>query len=122
MLTLSILHKLHTKSVYFVLAYTQSDVKSEIYMDIPLVFGVDGDHPIEWVIRLENNLYVLKDSGLAWFEKLKEGLEARGFVHSQVDPCVCYKEEMVILLYVGDFLLFSPSRDKFEEVYTFLQK
>ena len=45
MLTLIILHKLHTKSVDFVLAYNQTDVKSEIYMDIPFGFVFDGAHP-----------------------------------------------------------------------------
>ena len=64
-LTLSILHKLHTKSVDFVLAYTQADVESEIYMVLPLGFGVYGSHPIEWVIRIYKNLCGLKDYGLA---------------------------------------------------------
>ena len=43
-------------------------------LDLPLVFGVDGDHPREWVISIYKNLYGLKDAGLAWFEQLKEGL------------------------------------------------
>ena len=46
MLTLSILREIHTKSVDFVLAYTQVDVKSEIFMELPIDFGVEGDHPI----------------------------------------------------------------------------
>ena len=45
MLALRILRELHTKSVHFVLAYTHTDVKSEIFMEIPIVFGVEGDHP-----------------------------------------------------------------------------
>ena len=49
-------------------------------MEIPIGFGVEGDPPSEWVIILERNLFVLKDSGLAWFEKIKESLEARGFI------------------------------------------
>ena len=63
MLTLSILQKLHTKSVYFFLSYTKADVKSWIYIDTPLFFGVDGTQPKEWVIRIDKNLYGLKDSG-----------------------------------------------------------
>ena len=43
--TLIILRNLHTKSVGFVLAYTQADVKSEIFMEIPIRFGTEGDHP-----------------------------------------------------------------------------
>ena len=36
----------HTKSVDFFLAYTQADVKSEIFMEPPIGFGVEGGHPI----------------------------------------------------------------------------
>ena len=38
-----------------------------------------------------------------------------------MDPCVWYKEEMVLLFYVDDCLIFSPSKDKIDEVYTSLQ-
>ena len=62
--------KLRTKSVDFVLAYTQADVKSEIFMELPIGFGVERSHPREWVIRLYKNLYGFNDTGLAWFEKL----------------------------------------------------
>ena len=44
-LDLSIPQKIHTKSVDFVLAYSQSDVKSEIYMNIPLGFEVYVSYP-----------------------------------------------------------------------------
>ena len=42
MLTLIIIRELHTKSVDFVLAYTQVDVKLEIFMELPIDFGVEG--------------------------------------------------------------------------------
>ena len=61
-------------------------------MELPIYFGVEGSHLREWIIRLEKNLYSLKDTRLAWFENLKEGLEARGFFQLQVDPSVWYKE------------------------------
>ena len=74
MLNLSILRELHTKLVDFFLAYIQDYLKTEIFNDLPIRFGVDGDHPIEWVIRIDTHLYGVKDTGLAWFYKLKEGL------------------------------------------------
>ena len=37
---------IHTKSVYFVLAYTQADVKADIFMELSILFRVEGDHPI----------------------------------------------------------------------------
>ena len=47
--------------------------------------------------QTRKKLYRLKDEYLAWFEKLKEVLEARYFVQYQVGPCVRYKEEMVVI-------------------------
>ena len=41
-ITLSILRELHTKSVDFVLAYTHADIKSEIFMELPICFGFEG--------------------------------------------------------------------------------
>ena len=60
----------------------------------------------------QKKLYGLKDAGLAWFEKLKEVLEARGFFQSQVYPFLRYIEEMVLLVYVDGFLMFIPFKDK----------
>ena len=36
MLTLSVIHSLHTKSIDFTLAFPQADVKTTIYMEVPL--------------------------------------------------------------------------------------
>ena len=55
------------------------------------------------------------------FEKLREGLESRGFVQSQMGPCVWYIEDMVLLFYVDDCLMFIPSKDKVCDVYASLQ-
>ena len=41
----------------FVLSYTQHDVKSNIFVDLPVGFGVEGAYPREWVNRLYKNLY-----------------------------------------------------------------
>ena len=48
-------------------------------------------------------------------------MKARDFFQSQVDPCVWYKKEMVILFYVDYCQIFSPYKDKIDEVYASLQ-
>ena len=55
-------------------------------MELSIGFGIEGSHPREWVIILDKNLYVLKDAGLEWFEKIKEGLEARRFFNHNWTP------------------------------------
>ena len=61
-------------------------------MDIPIIFEVEGGHPREWVIRLDNNIYGLKDSDFDWFADINEVMEARVFVNSKVDPFIRYRE------------------------------
>ena len=39
-------------------------------------------------------------------------MEAIGFFQYQVDPCVWYRKDMVLLFYVDDCLMFSISKDK----------
>ena len=69
-------------------------------MEIPTGFGVEGSKPIEWVIILDTNIYSLKDTGMEWFEKLKEGLEAIWFVKSHVDHlCMGYRKYGFTILF-----------------------
>ena len=44
-LTLSILRELHANPVDFILSYTQAGVKSDIFMELPIGFGVEGAYP-----------------------------------------------------------------------------
>ena len=65
MLPLITLIEPQTNSVDIFMAYTKSDVKSDLFMEPPIGFEVKGDHPREWLIIPEKNLYGLKDAGLA---------------------------------------------------------
>ena len=49
-------------------------------------------------------------------------METRGFFQSRVNPCVWYREEMVPIFYVGNCLIFSPSKDKIDDVHSSLQE
>ena len=42
-----------------------------------------------------------------WNCKLKTDFEDRGFVESLSDPCVFISKEMIILVYVDEFILIS---------------
>ena len=64
MLTLSIIRELHTKSVDFVLAYTWVDVKTGIFLELPIGFGFEGSQSRAWINRLDKNIYGLKDTSL----------------------------------------------------------
>ena len=67
MLTLIILRDINKNLIDFVLVYTQTDLKAEIFMELHIGFGVEGGHHREWVIRLDKKLYAIKDTVIAWF-------------------------------------------------------
>ena len=39
-----------------------------------------------------------------------------------MDPCIWYKEEMVLLFNVDDCLMFSPYKDKIDELYASIKE
>ena len=53
------------------------------------------------------NIYGLKQAGRVWNKYLDEGHEGSGFTPSDYDPCLYYKRNVVMLIYIDDCLVFS---------------
>ena len=88
------------------MAYAQADLKAPVYMEIPWAFEPEGvENPNAYCLQLLVNWYGLKDGGLNWYDCIKTGLENRGFVQSQIDPCLFTKGSMMIILYVDDVMI-----------------
>ena len=60
-------------------------------------------------MKLLQNLYGLKDVSVTCFNHLKKGLLDRGFTQSQVDPCLFYKKDLILITYIEDCILISPN-------------
>ena len=56
MMVMSKLYNLHTRSIDFVLAYTQAEVKMDIYLHPPAGIIINT-HRKDQVLKLKNNLY-----------------------------------------------------------------
>jgi hypothetical protein len=117
MLIFSEIHKLHTRSIDFTLEFPHADVKADIYMDLPLGCSPsNANSKDKYVLKLVKNLYGLKDAGRTWFEHLKQGLEDLDFTSSQVDPCIFYKTNCIIIVYVDDCLIFADKKETADNV------
>ena len=87
LMALSIIHDLETRSIDFVLAFPQAELEVPVYMELPS--GFSSENSQRCVLRLNKNLYGLKNASLNFFNMLKEGLEARGYEkQSSSDACV----------------------------------
>ena len=98
----------HMRSIDFVMAYTQADVTTDIFMQLPTGTTIKGVDPTKHLLKLQKNLYGLKDGQVTWHEHIKAGLLSRGFRQSKVDPCLFIKGTVILVLYVDDAALFPP--------------
>ena len=105
LLVLSLIYNLETKSIDFVLAFSQAELKRDVFMALPYGFGY-GERR-QYVLKLKKNLYGLSDASYNWFSNLAEGLEAEGSVRSVVDQCVFLRDDSMILVYVDDMIALS---------------
>ena len=116
LMTLARLNNLYTKSVDFVQAFPQADVKANIYLHNPpgvILADTNG----ETVLKLLKNLYGLKDAGLTWYEHLTKGLDELGFKPTKSDPCIFIKGQNVVIIYVDDCCIMSPSEGEAMRIY-----
>ena len=78
LLVLSKIHHLHTKSIDFVQAYPQADIKVIMYLHTPQ--GVDfGNKHKDIILKFKKTLYGLKDACLTWWEMISKGSLDLGF-------------------------------------------
>jgi hypothetical protein len=92
-------------------AFLHGDVDAEIYMELPEGFEEEG-----YVCLLQRSLYGLKQAPRIWYRSVKRVLTAHGFTMAQSDPCVFYKKNCVVCVYVDDFLVAGASRREIRDV------
>jgi hypothetical protein len=116
------IHNLHSKSIDFVLAFPQADLKEDIWMDIPLGVDVESEEEGPYLLKLQKNLYGLKQGSHNWYKHLQQGLTDRGLKPSEVDTCLYLKKGLAVLTYVDDCILVSTSQKPIDDFIESLEK
>ena len=109
-LDIASMHEFISRSIEFVLAFTQDNLDVYVFIELPLGMVVDGNRG-ERVLKLNKSLYGLRRASTNWFDILRTGLERRGYHQSQVDPSVFYRKESVILTYVDYCVIVSHKQE-----------
>ena len=75
-----------------------------------------GPERRRYILKLQKNLYGLKQAGHNWSEKLSSALGNLSINPSKVDPYVFMGEDVIVLLYVDYFLIFSQDKDNINQL------
>ena len=108
---LSLIYDLKTLQVDYVAAFIQSEIDTEVFIEMPRGFTIPGK-----VLRLRKSLYGLKQSPRLHYTNLKTKLQNLGFTQSEIDPCLFVSDKVVVLLYVDDTLMFARDNSDLEAV------
>jgi hypothetical protein len=131
-LILSLITGMQSRQIDYIQAYTQAPVDCEIYIHIPaqflvqnntLVFSPDptpGNSDI-YVLLICKNLFGLGQVGNNWVDKLHDSLLSRSFHQNSIDPCLFIRKDIILILYVGDCLLFAKEDATLEHFVASLQ-
>ncbi len=113
--------KLSTRSIDFVLAFPQADIELPVYMELPIGFdALHNESSKLYILHFKKSLYGLKQAGYNWFVKLSNGLQDRGFVLSNIDPCVFFGTKCNILTYVDNCIIVVDSTERIDELLVLL--
>jgi hypothetical protein len=122
LILLSSIMNLKTRQVDYTQAFPQAALNDPVYMKIPQGWYVNSegslvqhDNPkyndTHHYLKLKRNLYGCKQAARNWYKHLSEGLLAEGFTQSSIDRCLFLRKDCILLVYVDDCLIFSPSND-----------
>jgi hypothetical protein len=110
MLIMTCMLKLKTVSIDFSNAFAQADIPQgkAVYIECPR--GYEPADGKDMVLMLNKSLYGQAEAPRLWYEKLRKGLEDRGFKVSRVDPCLFHSKKVIVVSYVDDCLLFAKDK------------
>ena len=89
------MHNWKTIQLDYVHAFPQAPIERELFMEIPNGFYVDESDNQRYALRLQANVYGHKKAGRVWNKYLVTNLMKIGFVLSEIDKFVFYKDGMI---------------------------
>ncbi len=106
-LSLAAIHGLKIKQVDIKNAFLNGKLERTIYFEPPNEVKQYNDE----IWELHRGLYGLKQAPFLWYKTLRRALEAKGFTMCPHEPCIAYRSDCIIALYV-DYLLMCGKTDK----------
>ena len=124
LLILSVIYGYHSRAIDFISAFPQANLDYDVFMEFPAGMNCGDGTRKQYVLKLDKNLYGLKNAACNWFEMLSKGLTGPKlkFKISEVDPCVFFRKNAIILTYVDDCIIFSKELEVIEDIVKVLKE
>ena len=99
-----------------VTAFLNPLLHEEVYIKLPKGYTVPRTSGGRVIYRLRKCLYSLKQAPQAWYTDIDAHLCSLGFIRLEEDYNLYINKHMILLLFVDDILLFSPSMDAIRSI------
>jgi hypothetical protein len=117
-------HNFESKSIDFILAFPQAELGITVYMELPAgvnLIDISDGNQCRYVLKFNKTLYGLKQTGYNWFKKLYEGLVTCDIIQSQVDKCIFFQKDCIVLTYVNNCITLGKTITDVDSVIQSLQ-
>ena len=105
----SLMFKWYTCSIDFSSAFIQAYLDSPAFIHLPR--GFKSRQYGKTCLRLKRSIYGLSTAPRLWFKHLWTALEKLGLKQSKHDPCLLFREDLIIICYVDDLGIQAPSKE-----------
>lgn len=92
-------------------AYLNSPLEMTVYMEQAPCTKVMGKNRSRYVYKLLKSVYGLRQSGRNWNNYLNKCLNTLGFNQCESDPCVYVGRDIILGVYVDDFLVIGEKEE-----------
>ena len=108
----------HTRCIDFSSAFVQAKLDKPVWIDLP-----KGDYPELFgenttgkCLELKKSLYGLSVAPKLWYQHLRDRLIERKFKPSKMDPCLFYRNNIAIAIYVDDMFMIGKHQKELQEI------
>ncbi len=85
--------------VDFVMAYPQTPIKMDIYMELPQGIQTKHGNSKDHVLKLDKIIYGQKKAGCVWNSFLVDKLTSIGLTTSLIDDCIFFRNYIIFMVY-----------------------
>ena len=115
-LILSLLLGWQSRQLDFVMAYPEAPVEMLLYMRLPQGYQWCGMTRKTHALKLIHYVYGQKQAGRVWNMYMGKGMKNIGFKPSKFNPCLYHRDDVILLVYINDCIMFGPNTQAIDQV------